>query len=172
MLKRLVLAVVLGLAAAPAAAGPPEPTVKLELTSMMGRWYEVARLPNNIQKDCQAGAADWVRVADGFSVVQTCRKGSVNGPLAQWKAKAKVADPGTNSRFKMSFFGGLVSQEYRVLDHRADDGWLILATRDRKYLWLMSQKPILPAAVRLEAVTRIRQLGWDPAKLEFPSPRS
>jgi apolipoprotein D and lipocalin family protein len=166
MLKRLILAAAL-LLPLPATAGEP---VRIELTSMMGRWYEVARAPNSIQKGCQAGASDWVRVADGFAVVQSCRKGSADGPLAQWKAKAQVIDPATNARFKMTFYGGLVSQEYRVLEHKADQGWLILATRDGKYLWLMSQTPVLPAAVRSQAVNRIRQLGFDPAKLEFPLP--
>jgi apolipoprotein D and lipocalin family protein len=70
----------------------------------------------------------------------------------------------------MSFFGGLISQEYWVLDQRTDEGWLILATRDGKYLWLMSQKPILPAPYRSEALARIRQLGFDTARLEFPLP--
>jgi apolipoprotein D and lipocalin family protein len=70
----------------------------------------------------------------------------------------------------MSFFGGLVSQEYWVLDQRTDDGWLILSTHDGHYLWLMSQKPILPPAIRAQAVARIRQLGFDPARLEFPLP--
>jgi apolipoprotein D and lipocalin family protein len=164
MLKLASLTAALALCAAPAAAQE----VKVELTSMMGRWYEVARIPNNLQRGCQAGASDWVRTADGFAVMQSCRKGSADGPLAQWKAKAKVADPGVNSRFKMTFFGGLVSQEYRVLAHKPDQGWLIFATRDGKYLWLMSQKPVLPAAIRTQAVTRIKQLGFDPARLEFP----
>jgi apolipoprotein D and lipocalin family protein len=142
----------------------------IQLTQMMGRWYEVARIPNQLQKGCQAGASDWTRVGDGFAVVQSCHKGSVNGPLAEWKAKARSLDPATNSIFKMSFFGGLVSKEYKVLDHHPEQGWLILSTDDGHYLWLMSQKPVMPAAVRTEALTRIKQLGFDVNRLEFPLP--
>lgn len=171
MLKRLTLAAAAAtcLAAGPAGA-QPKPVERIELTRMTGRWYEVARLPNKIQADCQAGASDWVRVADGFAVTQSCRKGAPDGPVAEWKAKAKVADPASNAKFKMTFFGGLVSQEYWVLEHRAEEGWIILSTRDGKYLWLMSQKPTLPAAVKAQAVSRIRQLGFDPGRLEFPLP--
>jgi apolipoprotein D and lipocalin family protein len=174
MPKRLPLAAALSAlalaGAGPALAGPPQTVDRIELTKMMGRWYEVARLPNGIQKGCQAGASDWTRVGDGFAVTQTCHKGSPEGPLAEWKAKARVADPATNAKFKMSFFGGLVSQEYWVLAHRPDQGWLVLSTRDGKYLWLMSQKPTLPSSVRSEAIARIRQLGFDPSRLEFPLP--
>jgi len=174
MLKTLLIAmaVAVGLSTAlprPAAAAQSLP--HMELSNMMGRWYEVARFPNALQRGCQAGVSDWVRAGEGFNVVQSCRKGAPDGPIALWRAKARVADS-TNARFKMSFFGGLVSQEYWVLDHRADQGWLILSTRDGKYLWLMSQKPSLPAAIRAQAVSRIRLLGFDASRLEFPSPRS
>jgi apolipoprotein D and lipocalin family protein len=173
MLKRLIVvvaAVAAWLTAAPALAEVPQPAEKIELNKMMGRWYEVARMPNQTQRGCEAGTSDWARTNDGFAVVQACHRGAPDGPLSEWKARARVADPVTNAKFRMSFFGGLISQEYWVLEHRPDQGWLILATHDGKYLWLMSQHPTLPAAVKAQAMARIRQLGFDPARLEFPLP--
>ena len=153
----------------PAALAAAEPLQRIELTSIMGRWYEVARVPNQLQRGCMGGASDWTRTGDGFSVVQSCHKGAPDGPVSRWRAKARAADP-SNTRFRMSFFGGLVSQDYRVLDHRPAEGWLILATGDGKYVWLMAQTPTLPAATRAQAVARLRQLGFDPGRLEFPAP--
>ncbi len=137
---------------------------------MLGRWYEVARLPNKTQRDCQAGISEWAREADGFDVLQVCHRGSVSAPPTEWKAKAKVLDPKTNARFKMTFFGGLLSQEYWVLEHRSDQGWLILGTPNGKYLWLMSQRPSLASGVKAQAVARIKQMGYDVSALEFPQP--
>lgn len=178
MLKRLTVALVAALAllGSPLLPGSPAraaelPTVAhLDLSSMMGRWYEIARLPNKTQNGCQGGASDWTRASDGFAVVQSCHRGSPDGPLALWKAKARVADPVTNAKFKMSFFGGLISQEYWVVDRREEQGWLILATHDGRYLWLMAQRPTLPAAIRAQALARIRQLGFDASRLEWPLP--
>lgn len=174
MLKRLtvILAAAAALSAAlpAAAASVAQPVAHIELARMMGRWYEVARLPNMTQRGCQAGTSDWTRSGEGFAVVQACHKGTPDGPVSEWKAKAHVADPVSNAKFRMSFFGGLVSQEYWVLDERSDEGWLILATHDGKYLWLMSQKPTLPMAIKTEAVARIKQLGFDTGRLEFPLP--
>jgi len=178
MFQRLtaILAAAAALAlAGSAAAEPQKPTAPLravphvELTSMAGRWYEVARSPNQIEHGCHAGGLDWTRTADGFSVIQSCHKGAPDGPLSEWKAKARVVDA-TNAKFRMSFFGGLISKEYWVLDQRPEQGWLILATHDGEYLWLMSNKPVLPAAFRSEAVQRIKQLGYDTGRLEFPLP--
>jgi len=170
MLKRffLLAAAVTAVIAAPASVSA-EARRSIELTSMMGRWYEVARFPNKLQRGCTAGASEWTRTKDGFSVVQSCHKGRPDGPISEWRAKARVADP-SNTKFRMTFFGGLVTQEYQVLDHRPAEGWLILSTDDGKYLWLMSQRPTLPSAIKAGAVARIRQLGFDPGRLEFPSP--
>jgi apolipoprotein D and lipocalin family protein len=180
MLKRLLsaaAALVICAVALPAAAAPPAvtmlatgPAPRIELTQMMGRWYEVARIPNQLQKGCQAGTSDWTPSGAGFAVVQACHKGKVDGPVSEWKAKARSLDPVNNSLFKMSFFGGLVSKEYRVLDSRPTEGWLILATDDGHYLWLMSQKPTLPTPVRAQALARIKALGFDLSRLEFPLP--
>jgi apolipoprotein D and lipocalin family protein len=156
--------------AVPALSAPAvAPVEKVELTSIMGRWYEVARVPNQLQRGCSGGASEWTRTRDGFSVVQSCHKGAPDGPLSEWRAKARVADP-SNTKFRMTFFGGLITQDYQVLDHRPSEGWLILSTRDGRYLWLMSQHPTLPAAIKAEAIARIRQLGFDPGRLEFPLP--
>ena len=70
----------------------------------------------------------------------------------------------------MAFFGGVVTQDYVILDHRPDQGWLVLATANGRYLWLMSQKPSLPEAVKAQALARIRQMGFDVGRLEFPLP--
>ncbi len=169
ILKRLFALAALAAAVVASPAVAAEPIRKVELTSMMGRWYEVARVPNKLQRGCTGGASEWTPAKDGFSVVQSCHKGAPDGPVSQWRAKARVADP-SNTKFKMTFFGGMVSQDYQVLDHRPNEGWLILSTANGKYLWLMSQKPTLPAAVKAEAIARIRQLGFDPGRLEFPLP--
>lgn len=166
----LALCALLLLATPALAVTPPQPEEHIEPTKMLGRWYEVARLPNKTQKDCQGGISEWARQADGFDVIQVCHRGSVSAPATEWKAKAKVLDPKTNAKFKMTFFGGLISQEYWVLEHRSDQGWLILGTPNGKYLWLMSQRPSLAAGAKAQAVARIKQLGYDVSALEFPQP--
>jgi len=79
MLQRLtvILAAVAAFAVAlPGAANAmAQPVSHIELTRMMGRWYEVARLPNMTQRGCHAGTSDWTRVGEGFAVVQACHRG-------------------------------------------------------------------------------------------------
>ena len=70
---------------------------------------------------------------------------------------------------QLSFFGGMVRQEYWILD-RADDGaWAIMATPGGNYVWLLSRRPILDAGVRARIVSRIGQLGYNTARLQYPA---
>ncbi|MGQ3016674.1 lipocalin family protein [Phenylobacterium sp.] len=168
LIPGLALAAALFAAAPVAHAAAPEPASRVELTKMTGRWYEVARTPNAMQKACEAATADWTRAGAGYSVVQTCRRGAPDGPKKEWKASATPVDPVKNAKFKLSFFGGVMNQEYWVLDHRTDQGWLIMGTPGGNYVWLLSKAPQLTASVRAQAIARIKQLGYDTSKLEFP----
>ena len=165
----LMAAVLAGPVAAMAAEFKPA-TQKIEIGRIAGRWYEVARLPNIIQKDCQGGASDWSRTENGYAVIQTCHRGSLLAPPTQWKAHARIVGPVADGRIRISYFGGVLNVEYRVLESRNDQGWLLLGTPNGRYLWLMAQQPILSAAARSQAISRIRQLGYDVAALEVPRP--
>lgn len=170
-MRLLAPAIAAALVAAPAfAKPPPQPTERIELTKMMGRWYEVARLPNKMQSGCQGGTSEWEKAAEGFAVVQKCHKGSLSAKPTEWKARARVVDPKTNAKLQLSFFGGLVKQEYWVLGHEPQQGWLILGTPGGNAMWLMSQRPTLSASARAAALAKVRQLGYDVGRLEFPQP--
>lgn len=170
MIRRLAIALAAACVLTTAAHAGVEPSRPVDLAHMMGRWYEIARVPNKLQNGCVAGASEWKPNARGFAVVQSCHRGNPDGPVSLWRAKATVADPVTNAKFRMTFFGGVVAQDYVVLDHRPDQGWLVLATANGRYMWLMSTKPSLPAAFKAQALARIRQMGFDVGRLEFPVP--
>jgi apolipoprotein D and lipocalin family protein len=69
---------------------------------------------------------------------------------------------------RLSFFGGMVRQEYWILD-RADDGsWAIMATPGGNYVWLLSRRPALDGATRARLLGRIAQLGYNTGRLQFP----
>lgn len=167
MLARILAgAMALALIGGTVEAEAPQPTSKIDLTKMGGRWYEIARFHNNRQKDCFAAAADWVRNGEGFSVTNICRKGAVSGPVQTVRAGAKVVDPATNAKVRMTFMG-LINQEYWILDRAPDQSWFILATPGGNYVWLFSREAKMPAGPRGAAVSRIRQLGYDTGKLVF-----
>ena len=158
-----------GLVAVPARAAAPEPTKTAPAAFYSGLWYEIARLPNNNQRDCQGATSQFTGGAPGaFDAVQTCRRGSPTGPTKVFKAKGKVDNPERN-KFTMTFFG-LVKQQYFVLDtSEADGGWAIMATPGGNFVWLLARRPHLSEAAKRAAVARVEALGYPVGRLEYPA---
>jgi len=157
-------------ALAGARAGAPKPVRPVSSDLYSGRWYEIARTPNTMQKDCQGATSDFQRFAAGvFTVVETCHHGSPSGAAKTIRARAKVVPSSDNTRFRMAFFGGLVHQEYWILDHADDNSWAVMATPGGNYVWLLSRRPSLPPNVQAAALARVGALGYAPSRLVFPA---
>jgi apolipoprotein D and lipocalin family protein len=157
---------------APAGARPgaPRPVRPVSSDLYSGRWYEIARTPNTLQKDCQGATSDFQGLAAGaFTVVETCHRGSPTGTAKTIRARAKIVPASDNTRFRMAFFGGLVHQEYWILDHADDNSWAVMATPGGNYVWLLSRRPSLPPSVQAAALARVGALGYAPSRLIFPA---
>ncbi len=160
------LAIAAALVAGPAMAKAPEPKKPIEVDRLMGRWYEILRTPNPMQKNCFGAYQVWSRLGpDKFAIVLTCRKDGLDGEAKHVPTSAKAVDPGRNTKFEASFFGGIIKQQYWMLDH--DDGysWMIASTSGGNFVSLLARQPSLPDA-EVEALTdRIAALGLRTDKL-------
>ncbi|MFZ5668224.1 MAG: lipocalin family protein [Pseudomonadota bacterium] len=180
MKRTSFLALAAGLAVAGAAlAAAPQPSRPVDAGFYSGRWYEIARIPNAGQRDCQApvtqftrvgGAGDVAFVSDTgeFRVRQVCRRGSPAGPERVFNTRGRILPGAANAKFEMTFLGGLKTQEYWVLDCASDHSWAIMATPGGNYVWLLSRQPRLDPAAQARLVARVRALGYR-QRLEFPA---
>lgn len=139
---------------------PPQPAKTVELDRYLGKWYEVARYDMRFEKGCEGVTAEYSKRPDGLiRVLNTCRKGAVDGPVKTAEGKAKIVDTATNAKLKVSFFGPFYG-DYWVLDHADDYSWSIVGEGSGRYLWLLSRK--VPTEADREALTaRARTLGYD-----------
>jgi apolipoprotein D and lipocalin family protein len=168
--RRFALAVVL-LAATAASASPlaPEPRQWVDPDRFLGRWYEIARVPNTLQARCEGATSDWTKDRNGqYQVVQTCHVGSPAGPPRVWRGSGQMIAPG---KIRIGFFAGFVHQDYWIIDRGEDYSWSILGTPNPRFVWLMSRQPVLNEAQKASLVARARALGYDTAKLEYDQQR-
>jgi apolipoprotein D and lipocalin family protein len=173
--RLIVLAAVAAIAlAAPSIApaaqpGPaPEPSKPVDPHRYIGRWYEIARLPNMLQKDCVEPTSEWTpQGGRDFAVVQACRIGSPTGNMKVWRASGHIIDGSQNAKIRVGFFGGLIHQDYWIIDRADDYSWCLMSTPSSKYLWIMARRPSLPPSLRAALVARARSLGYDTSRLVF-----
>jgi apolipoprotein D and lipocalin family protein len=162
-------------AAGAALAEPAQPLRPVPVNLYSGRWYEIARTPNHMQADCRAATTDFSGWAAGaFSAVQTCHQGAPGGPRKTVSVHGRVLPGAQNAKIQLAMLGGLISQQYWILDHAENNNWLIMCTANGRYVWLMARQPVLDAAAKAAALGRLQALGFDLSRLAFEpqSPRS
>jgi apolipoprotein D and lipocalin family protein len=149
-----------------AADRPLETVGSVDLERYLGRWYEIASYPAWFQKGCTATTADYSLREDGLiKVVNSCRKGTLDGRPKQSVGRAKVVDQVTNAKLKVSFFGPFWGH-YWIIDVDTDYEWAVVGVPSRKYLWILSRTPQMDAAVYDAVVSRLPNLGYDAERLQ------
>jgi len=142
----------------------------LDLDRFDGRWFEIARSPNDVQKDCSRVQIDFTATdrADRYGLTVTCTR-RADGRDETLRATARI-DDGNNAKFRFTLrgalsFGGLAGQNYWVWAHAPDYSWAILALPNKSdwWIWHRSQSP--SAAVRSQILARARQLGLDTSQV-------
>jgi apolipoprotein D and lipocalin family protein len=163
-MRRVLLAALTCALALPAAAHAQ--VRDLDLDRFDGRWFEIARSPNDVQKDCRRAQIDFTPTSrnDRYGLMVTCLR-SDNGRTETLRADARIdLDEPAKLRFTLRgllSFGGLAGQNYWVLAHAPDYSWAILSLPNKSdwWIWHRSQNP--SAAVRSQTLARARQLGLD-----------
>lgn len=139
----------------------PQPAKSVDVDRYMGKWYEQFRYEASFQKDMDAVSADYSLNADGtVRVVNRGRKGGASGKWKEAVGKAKVVDPATNAKLKVSFFGPFYG-DYWVLDHADDYEWSIVGEPSGRYLWVLTREA-RPSPEQLRTLQdRVVSLGYD-----------
>ena len=153
-----------------ALAGPAAAQARnVVLDRFDGRWFEITRNPNDVQKDCSRAQIDFnpQRQANRYSILVTCTR-RADGVVETLRANARVTDPGTNARFRFSLagllsFGGLAGQNYWVWDHAPDYSWAIMGLPDKSNWWIWHRSQSPAEAERTRLVARARSLGFNTA---------
>lgn len=162
------------LALALAACAPSYRDTEVPISSMAvfdplryaGLWYEIARFDVPFERGCAATTARYTPRADGtIGVVNTCRKGGVDGPVSRIAGQAEITGPG---RLSVSFDTvPFISAPYWVL--WVDEGYrtAVVGVPSGRAGWILNRDPQIPAD-RLNAALQILDFnGYDTSELIF-----
>lgn len=144
-----------------AADNTPLRTVpRVDLRRYAGRWFEIARLPNRFQRNCDRDtSATYTLRPDGkIAVVNQCRQ--ADGSMKSVRGTARTADGGNNARLKVTFFWPF-SGDYWVIGLDPEYRWALVGEPGRKYLWLLSREPRMEEAEVRSILDTAAAQGYD-----------
>jgi len=154
-----------GQAVTPAASGVT-PVAALDASKFLGTWFEIARLPNKTEKKCMGGAfmmfAPDYKVGR-FQIVDSCKR--PDGTHDVRNLSGHRADKNGDGKLKITTLWPL-SAKYAIIGVGPDYGWALMATPNRKKLWVLSKTAALPADQLSAAEAMASAQGFNTGKLE------
>jgi apolipoprotein D and lipocalin family protein len=149
---------------------PYQPVTGFELQKYLGKWYEIARLPNRFEKDLVNVTATYSMRDDGKVRVQN-EGDKPDGKHKMAIGKAKLAGKPGEGYLRVSFFGPFYADYVVVALDKEDYQYALVASSD-KYLWVLSRKPELDKAIYEQLMQKAQQLGFDTSKMYVVPQRS
>ena len=144
-----------------------KPAQNFDLGGFVGRWYEIARLENKVQKGQTNVTHRFTQNEDGSLEV------IVRGYDAKKKAWDKTEGIANQEienvgLFKTTFLPTFARKLY-VIDFDKDYNNTLVASEDYKYLWILSRKKEISDTVKDRFLDSAKKVGFDASKLIWPS---
>lgn len=164
MLRASLIAVSAALAFLPVTSFAQSQTV--DLGKFDGRWFEIERNQNDVQKDCSRSQVDFNHslTQDRYAVTFTCTRLD-DGHREVLRTDARVINTATNSKFMFSrsgliSVGRLAGSSYWVYDHAPDYSWAIMGLPDKSAWWIWHRDQNASQVERDLILARVGALGF------------
>ncbi|MBA1204881.1 lipocalin family protein [Pseudomonas capeferrum] len=160
-----------GCATTPEDSLAPKTAGEVDLKRYEGKWFELARLPMYFQRDCAQSEAHYNLRTDGtVGVLNRCR--TLEGEWQSAEGSATLQTPGQTDRLWVEFdnwfsrlLPGVAKGDYWILYVDQRYRTALVGSPDRKYLWILSRTPNLPAVEREHLLAKARQQGYDTSRM-------
>jgi apolipoprotein D and lipocalin family protein len=140
----------------------------VEINRYIGKWYAVSSLPQFFTRKCLSQTADYGIInSQMISVLNTCYKAKGTNNI---KGQAVVTNAATNAELEVTFnnfFTRLfrVRGDYNILKLDENYRYVMVGSRDRKSLWIMSRTPSIEAEVYKAYIEEAKNQGFPIEKL-------
>lgn len=165
IVKCLFLSLI-GLLSACGSQAPLPVVAEVDLTRYAGRWYEIASFPLRPQKHCVNTYAEYSLQQGSIGVYNHCID-STNMRVKDIRGTAYPETEGDNARLRVKFFK-LFSAPYHIIALDTQNyEYAMVGTPNRKYLWILSRKPMMMGTTFDYLVDYAGSLGFDTSKLNM-----
>jgi apolipoprotein D and lipocalin family protein len=145
----------------------------VDVKSYMGKWYEIASIPQIFATGCVGSTADYSLLKTGEVLVyNSCWLHSFEGRRNSAVGRARVADPETNSKLIVRFPRNPFEGKYWIIELDKDYQYAVVGHPSRDYAWILSRTPQMDPGILEELMTRLEfRHGYDVSRLEMTPQR-
>lgn len=132
----------------------------------LGKWNEVARLPNLIEKDLRDLTEEYSLNEDGTIQVITRAFNPVKNKAIEATGTIKFKGAETRGELEVAYYLPIYL-DYNVLDIDDSYQYALVSGTSMKYLWLLSRESSMPEEMKQRFLQKAIALSFDISKLEW-----
>lgn len=164
-MRTLLMFLVLASCAFAAKNAPLSTEEYVDVNKYLGRWYEIAKIPNSFQKKCLETRATYSLRNDGKVKVFNECVNKKTGKIQDANGVARIFNPGRNSILKVSFapfpFRRLAEGDYYIIKLDVNYDYVLVGSPSRDYLWILARDTKLDEEIYQELLDVAKQQGFD-----------
>ena len=144
---------------------------KLDLNQFVGKWYEIARLPNKQEKNCVSDVVLLYALADKanqFQIVNACE--IKNGNSDTHNGSGSRPKKSEDGKLKVSYIWPLTTKHW-VLATGPSYEWVLVGSPNHKTLWVLSRTATMQPDVLAEIQAKATSEGFNISKMVTVSQR-
>ena len=137
-----------------------------DLERYLGKWNEIARLPNRVEKNLVDVTDTYTACDDGTYRVVTKAYNRKKKTWKEYSGKVKLACNKTVGMLKVSYFEPLYLS-YNVLAVDESYKYALVTGSSLHYLWILSKDKFIPERVKTQFLALAEAIGFETGKLEW-----
>jgi apolipoprotein D and lipocalin family protein len=137
-----------------------------DIDRYMGKWLEIARLPNKIEKDIKNLTEEYAFDDDGAITVVTRGYNFKKNKWTEVTGKIKPAGSINVGMLQVSYLRPFYAA-YNVLDVDDDYQYALVSGSGLDYLWILSRTTTVPMDIRNRFLQKAAEFGFDVGMLEW-----
>lgn len=148
-----------------ALALPLNTVAHVDLNRYLGKWYEIASIPQFFQRQCTRDVtAEYALKNGAISVINRCTTAS--GEVSEAEGQARIVDARSNAKLEVTFvklFGWhyLFGGDYWIIDLAADYRYAVVGHPSRKYAWVLAKTPQVSSQDLAAIENQLKVNGYD-----------
>ena len=138
----------------------------VDLTSYMGKWYEIGRFDVAFEKGLVGTTANYTLNEDGtVKVVNSGYKETLTGDLGSIEGSARMRKSGKPGELEVAFFLNFYA-DYNILElDTVNYSYALVGSASDKYLWILSRTPQMDTDVLTKLLEKAANRGYNTSKI-------
>ena len=138
----------------------------MDYQKYLGKWYEIARLPNSFEKDMCCVTAEYsLKNEKRIRVLNSGYKKCKDGKYKTATGTARVPNALKPGELQVSFFRPFWGDYYIIYVDEYSYQYALVGSPSREYLWILSRTPVMEEDIYNNLVQQAEKKGFETSKL-------